>query len=109
MTERLLDYNRDTGTKTWHSYDSVTKETTIRNEYDRDQIVAQIDHNKRLATAGIAPSKEMRHVARIPLQLWHHIMMTEGVDIFSDEGWSRMKKLLNDPDYLHLRIAPGRV
>ncbi|OQW38086.1 MAG: hypothetical protein A4E20_04750 [Nitrospira sp. SG-bin2] len=107
MTERLLSFDPITGTKTWHSYDPLTKETHIRNEFDRQMIVDQIDHNKRIHDK--PQGREWKHAARIPLQIVHHILMTEGVDILSEEGWPRMRKLLNDPEYLHLRIWPGRV
>jgi hypothetical protein len=50
----------------------------------------------------------MWKVASIPnwvVEQW----MREGINIFKDEDWPKIKAKLNDPDYKFLRTSPGRV
>jgi hypothetical protein len=70
-----------------------------------------IERNKALAATndGYSPSRELRRVASIPFAIVHKILMEEGVDILDPANSERLVRLLNDPDYAHLRTAPGRV
>jgi hypothetical protein len=72
-----------------------------------------LERNKAMATHndGYSPTREMRRVASIPLiilQKWKE----EGWDPFNTSDPDVQKKLaakLDDPEYMWLRTAPGRV
>lgn len=69
-----------------------------------------LDHNQRLQNEGIHGSKEWRHVGNVPAIVIEHFCKVEGIgwaEFWSDQKW--IKKLLNDPDFSLLRVAPGRV
>jgi hypothetical protein len=62
---------------------------------------------------GWSPSKEMRRVGSIPFALIHKWLAEDGVNVL-DAGHdphaaAYLLRKLNDPDYLYLRTAPGRL
>lgn len=75
-------------------------------------VQAILDHNKQSQAdpgRGYTPSRDLRKVAEIPLivaELWKN---TLGVDVFDKNHAPAVRRLLNDPDWLWLRSAPGRV
>lgn len=70
-----------------------------------------LDRNKAMANHndGWAKGKEMRRVASIPLMLVLKWKAEEGWDAFNPDHADKLAQKLNDPDYAHLRTAPGRV
>jgi hypothetical protein len=76
--------------------------------YDSEEILEQ---NKRLATLndGYSPSRELRRVASIPLALVYLWLNEEGWNALNPAHADKLKAKLNDPSYLYLRTAPGRV
>lgn len=71
-----------------------------------------LDWNKKSQNAGhngYTPSRDMKHIAEIPLivaELW---LNTLGVDVFNKDHAPAVKRLLNDPDWRYLRTSGGRV
>lgn len=109
MTTRLLDFDPDTGLKTFHIYDPVTHETALRYEQDVAPVLdankaAQNDHRGRMG--------DMVHVASIPIAVqlkWYH---EKGVALWKPEHKQAVAKLLDDPEWRYLKRAPitlGRV
>lgn len=76
--------------------------------YDSEPILEQ---NKQLATLndGYSPSRELRRVASIPMALVYKWLNEEGWNALHPANAEKLKAKLNDPDYLYLRTAPGRV
>ncbi|WP_269715766.1 hypothetical protein [Caulobacter sp. NIBR2454] len=74
-------------------------------------VEAILDHNKKLATEndGWNKTRDMRRVASIPIMLLMKWQAEEGWDAFDPHNADRLAKKLNDPDYAHLRTAPGRI
>lgn len=70
-----------------------------------------LDRNKALATHndGYSPSRELRRVATIPMVVAQKWLNEEGWWCFDPECADKLKAKLNDPDWAHLRTAPGRV
>ena len=69
-----------------------------------------LDANKRASTAGdgYSKSRELRRAAHIPNAIifkWRD----EGFDIFDPTNGAELMRRLDDPDYAHLRTAPGRL
>lgn len=74
-------------------------------------VTAMLDRNKGMATHndGYTPSREMRRVAFIPEIIRQKWMNEEGWDAFNPAHADRLMRKLNDPDYLWLRTAEGRL
>jgi len=72
---------------------------------------AILDFNRAMATEndGYTPSRDIRRAASIPLILVAKWLQEEGWNAFDPACSDRLKKKLNDPDYLWLRTAPGRL
>jgi len=71
-----------------------------------------LDHNKEAyndGTRGYTPSRDMRKIAEIPLIIAEKWRNELGVDVFDRNHADAVRRLLNDPEYLYLRTAPGRV
>ena len=82
--------------------------TRFYSEQHTDPI---IEMNKKMATAndGYTPSREMRRVATIPVVQRYKWLIEEGWDCYDPEHADRLVKKLNDPEWAHLRTAPGRI
>ncbi len=71
-----------------------------------------LDRNKELfnnGTRGYTPSRDLRHVAEIPLvvvEIWKN---EHGVDCFNKNHAEGVRRLLNSSEYAYLRTAPGRI
>lgn len=71
-----------------------------------------LDRNKAMANHndGYSPSRELRRVASIPAGVRLKIMAEQGWDPWRPDLYpEKMAALLNDPDWRHLRTAPGRI
>lgn len=109
----LLERNRETGREVHIEEQDgllIVKKTVpkaILNKY--------LDHNKAEQNAipqkqykSALRKKNMWKVASIPnivVEQWKK----EGVDVFKDEDWEKVRAKLNDPDFKWLRTSPGRV
>lgn len=90
-------------------------ELVITKTMDKDALRGHLDVNK--AQYNAVPQKQFRRllqgknmwkVASIPnwvVEQW----MREGINIFKDEDWPKVRAKLNDPEYKFLRTSPGRV
>ena len=89
----------------------IFDESERRNIVKRtSDITANIEHNKaeyqsrRQGREGLGEK-----VASIPLGVVLEWKEKYGVDIFDRNHQPAVTRLLNDPDYLYLRTAPGRL
>jgi hypothetical protein len=104
--ERLLsDYG---GVKTWMLHDPVTKTNRIRYSQDVDGI---LERNQRMQNDGdqYSESRDLQHVASIPLVIVMKWLLEDGIDIFNPNHKEAVRRKLNDPDYRHLRTGMGRL
>lgn len=70
-----------------------------------EDVAPHLEYNKNLQTHsdGYTQDKSMRLEAHIPdviVLLWRD---TYGVDVFNKDHWPRVQRLLNDPEWQHLR------
>jgi len=89
--------------------DPGTDNLIFRYSQDCDPI---LDNNRELQVHGgdgYSPSREWQRVASIPNVLVHKWLVEEQLDVMKPEHWARVQRKLNDPEYLYLRTAPGRV
>ena len=91
----------------WTGFWEDDGKVIIRKTQDVEPI---LERNKRLLTAddGYSPSREFRRAASIPLVIVEQ-WLREGVDIFDPNCNEAVKRKLNDPQFAHLRTAPGRL
>ena len=87
----------------------------VRKTVPKDILNKYIEHNK--AELNSIPQKSYRSalrkkniwkVADIPtvvIEQWRK----EGIDLFKDEDWPKVRAKLNDPEFKHLRTSPGKV
>lgn len=90
-------------------------ELVITKTMDKDALRGHLDVNKDQYNAvpqkqfrRLLQGKNMWRVASIPnwvVEKW----MREGINIFKDEDWPKVRAKLNDPEYKFLRTSPGRV
>jgi hypothetical protein len=110
MAKRLLGYDPLSGIKTYHEYDHQTKKTAIGYEYPH--VDGLLDWTKYLSNTGIDSynkRRDMKHVACVPLSIINKWRLEEGIDIFNDDHWPRVKEKLNDPDWKFLRTGSGNL
>ena len=106
--KRLLDVTD--GIVSEFHYDDLTDKTIINRVQDAEPIV---ENNKRLqlSSDGYTPSRDMRHVASIPLVIWERWNSETSGKLMS--GMDRKEKALflrrklNDPEFRWLRTALG--
>jgi hypothetical protein len=74
-------------------------------------LTAIIDRCKAMATHndGYTPSRDMRRVAFIPDIIAVKWLNEEGWWYLDPNAKEQLNRKLNDPDWQHLRTAPGRV
>ena len=70
-----------------------------------------LEQNKRLQTEGdgYSPSREWRRVASILVTVQMQWIEKYGVDPLAKGNEALLKRLLNDPEWRHLRTSPGSV
>jgi hypothetical protein len=68
------------------------------------------DFNKAHATdgsGGWSPTRDIRHVARVPNVVYYHMLNTHGVDMLNKDHREAVRRLLNSSDYAHVRTGGG--
>lgn len=97
-----------------HVIEEAADGSLIDHAYqDTDAI---LDVNKAMATEndGYSPSREIRRAATVPHSVMLKWLVEDGFwfyDAFSGDEFAKRKlrQKLNDPDWAHLRTAPGRL
>lgn len=106
MGERLLDYDPNTGLKTWHSYDETDDRTVLRYEQDDRSI---IDQNKRDLNHDSHKMGDGYLAARIPSIVMMQWMTQYGVDVMNKDHAPAVKRLLNSSEWMHLKRTPFKL
>lgn len=102
MSERLFDYDPDTGMKTWFSYDEGNQGTwQFRYEQDCSPI---LDENKASQAESFDKSSDFWHAAKIPNVVIMEWMTKHGVNLYDKNHAAGVRRLLNDPEYRYLRV-----
>lgn len=88
---------------------------TLLRDGDKDRFVQTqdttpiLEMNKAMASHndGYSPTRELRRVASIPYVIIAKWLNEEGWDAMDPANHDRLVRKLNDPDWAHLRTAPG--
>jgi hypothetical protein len=97
-----------TGAQEFFGIDEYTGQIVIKRDYDVSTV---LDENKRRQNLndGYSPTRDLQHVASIPvgvIQLW---IQKYGVDPTSKGHEVLLARLLNDPDWRWLRTGSGQL
>ena len=105
MIERPFDYDPFTGIKTTWLEDPSTGEIALRYEADVEPV---LDDNKEAEASFSRTSRlpDMLHVASIPPSVQLKWLVEKGVDIFNPDHKQAMGRLLDDPEWKHLKRVP---
>lgn len=106
MITRSLGVDPLTGLETIHHYDEVTGETHIEHKQDVTPIIDRNKalHNTDYQRAGI--KNEWMHAAIIPEVVQIQWRKKYGIkDIYSEEHWPLIRRLLNSPEYRYLKTG----
>ena len=106
---RLLGALPD-GTREYHEYDEGTDTTLIH--FESPELGPHLDRNKALYNdpdQTWTEHKDMRLVASIPPAVQLKWLQTYGVRAWDKAHKGAVARLLNDPEWRHLRTAPGRI
>lgn len=110
MPAELIDYDPITGLHTYIEFDEV--HPTKFHVHHRQDVQAILERNKELQKHsdykkdGI--KNGMQHVASIPV-IWQQHLLSKGIDILKREDWPKLRQLLSDPKYRHLRATLGDI
>lgn len=116
--KRLLDRDPYTGITTWFHKDPVTGTIAIEEIQDVDPILEKNKTIQNLGSGGAMGLTDYSrkgikngfwHAASIPTTLIQKWLLEEGINVFKQEDWPRVKRKLNDPEYKYLRTGLGRV
>ena len=105
MAEYLLERFPDGSYETFE-FDETTGNITVRRWVDVEPV---IEANKRAHLDGDGKGRNGWHAASIPAHLADKILLETGVNVLKNEHWAETKRLLNDPDYKHLRPSTFRL
>ena len=106
--KRILSRDPLTGSTTYFHIDQDGK-IGIEEVQDVTQIVEANKRAQNDGTDGWTPSKDMKHVACIPLCILHQWALDAGVNINSKEMGEVIKKRMNDPDFAAFRTGSGHI
>lgn len=104
MISKELDYDELTGLRTIHHYDPLTNRTHI--EYKQD-VQKSLDFTKAVATTDhqrMGAKQSFMHAAHIPDIVQLKLMKEHNVDVFKDEDWPKLRRLLNG-EYKYLKMG----
>lgn len=105
MTEYLLERYPDGSYETFE-YDDITGNVTVRRWADVQPV---IDQNKAAHLTGDGKGRDFWHAASIPADIALLWKQQYGVDAYRGDHWPAVRKLLNDPDWRHLRPSNFRL
>jgi hypothetical protein len=108
MASGLLVEITPDGIAEYLHFDDAAGTITIQRCADVEPV---IEANKRamLHNDGYTPSREMRRVASIPVAVQLQWIQRFGADPLAKGNEAWLRRLLNDPEWRHLRTAPGKV
>lgn len=97
------------GVYTLFHYDEMEDRTIIETVQDVEPI---LDANKAAFNSGhdgYTPSRDLKFVAEIPVVVIEKWLREDGIDVWDPNHKEAVKRKLNDPEWRHLRTAPGRL
>lgn len=104
MDDINLSDNYSGVTQTFHHLDDGS--FALKQTQD---VASVLDANKseHLYTNGYSPSRELKHIARVPIGIAYEWLTKYGVDIMNVDHKPAVRRLLDSSEYLYLRTSAG--
>ena len=111
MSAELISRDPLTGLETWLEFDELNpKKFHIHHRQDVEPI---LERNKLLQNdpdyKKLGIKNGLQHVASVPDVWIHHLLKKHNVNVMSREDWPKVKRLLSQPEYRHLRATLGTI
>lgn len=92
--------------QTFHHLDDGT--FSLKQTQDVESV---LDANKseHLYTNGYSPSRELKHLARVPIGIAYEWIMKYGVNILNPDHKPAVRRLLDSNEYRYLRTSAGNL
>ena len=100
----LLSSDPMSQTYTYFDFDEATDET--KTYTIQDGVGDIINANKAFVSLdgeGYKKDPDMWIAATIPTSIIHKWLVEDGIDVFNDDHWDKVKQRLNSSDYQYLR------
>lgn len=109
LFQRLRDPEFDwSGIDTQIAYDPESDSLHVARQAPDVAPMLEANHREYLSGNGYTPSRDLQRVASIPnviVEQW----LKAGINLFDENDWPKVAALLDSPEYLFLRTAPGRL
>jgi hypothetical protein len=90
-----------------HEYAQVDDKTFVIKTHGDVEAVLDANKHDNNHAANWSPDRTLKHVARIPTEVYLHWLHKYGVDALNLDHADAVRKLLNDRDWLFLRTGGG--
>lgn len=100
----LLSSDPLSQTHTYFDFDEKTEETKTYTVQDGVEDI--LDANKAFVSLddkGYKKDPDMWIAATIPTSIIHKWLVEDGIDVFNEDHWHKVKQRLNSSDYTYLR------
>lgn len=100
--------DHEVGIETRVGYDPDTGRFGIARTQDVEPLLALNRQDMASGLDGYTPSRDLQRVASIPLiivEKW----AKAGINVFDEDDWPKVARMLDDPQFAYLRTAPGRL
>ena len=99
MSKRFFDFDQTTGTRI--EYEDTDEGFALHYEQDVEPL---LDRNKAWQNEGAKQHDDnFWHAATIPPSIQMKWLVEHGIDLYNPDHAAGVKRLLNDPEYRHLR------
>jgi hypothetical protein len=109
MSRILLSYDELTGISQYHNYDSATDTSVFESVGDAEPV---LELNRKIANETEFTRKGIKDgwwlYASIPTIFQLKLLTEKGIDIYKKEHGARLSKVLEDPEYRHLKTTHKR-
>ena len=105
--KRLVEYDPFSGISTY-----VKQEDNVTHVIEEQDVEAILECNKQIANDPEIKNKGIKrgwmHLATIPNNIIHKMMIETGLDPFTKEGIQYLTKMVHQREFKHLKVANGR-
>ena len=106
MSRVLINYDAYTGISQYHNYDVDTDTSVFESVGDAEPV---LELNRAMANDRDYTRKgikgEFWHYASIPTIFQLKLLTEKGIDVYKKEDGARLSKILEDPEYRHLKTT----
>lgn len=106
MSRILLERDPLNGISQYHEYDALTDTSRFISVGDAEPV---LELNRQIANDGEITKKGIKDgfwlYASIPTIFQYKLLVEHGIDVYKKEHGARLSKILEDPEYRHLKTT----